>query len=97
MAKKTMSRRDLIKLAGTVSAFGAVLGFSPRKGHAGGRSTIDFAKVEVKFYKEQSLFYDLSFPEEDWSFFGKGGSRINAKIYRGTKQIGATWSWTPER
>ena len=97
MAKKTMSRRELIKLAGSAAAFGAVLGFSPRKGRAGGWPNIDVAKIEFKFYKEQTLFFSLNLPEQYSSLFAKGGSRINAKIFRGGSQIGGIWSWMPER
>lgn len=55
----SMKRRDVIKLAGTVAALGAVLGFDP--GQSEGGTALSFTYT-LKFYSEDKLLYTLRLP-----------------------------------
>ncbi len=95
MPKKTISRRELIKLAATVSAFGAALGFFPRKGNSWGQGTRSntFLKIELKLYKENILVYTHELPKNISSHFATSGNRLEFKFFREGEQLPNSWSW----
>jgi len=99
MTKKTITRRELIKLAGTVSAFGAALGFVPRKGNSGqqpGIKSSSYMKIELKLYKENILLYTHELPRNISAHF-VAGNRLEFKFFRSGLQLPNSWSWGENR
>ena len=80
---KTVNRREVFKLAGTVAAFGAVLGFmqgSALGAQPGTTSTTrgKHISAQFKFFRGSSLLYAWTFPAILCSALG-AGDKINVK------------------
>jgi len=73
-----MKRRDVIKLAGTVAALGAVLGFDP--GRSEGGPALSFTYT-LKFYSDDKLLYTLRLPSGIVEEITRG-NKISMKFYK---------------
>ena len=86
------TRRETLKLAAAIAAFGAALGFSAREANADQhqlkkeRFEYKFERLELKFYHEGKLLHSCSAPDAVRKEL-KRGRKLELKWYRDGMQV----------
>lgn len=86
---KALTRRETLKLAAAIAAFGMALGFRPSTPDAGeperqvkfGRTEVKFNRVEVKLYDGPQLLHTCAMPAGVLLELKKG-RKLDVKWYR---------------
>ncbi len=78
-----ISRREAVKLAATVVAFGSILGFAApgREARGAERMSIKVERMAFKFYRKEILLQTILLPDNIAEEI-MGGNRIAIKFYR---------------
>jgi hypothetical protein len=93
MSEAEKTRRETLKLAAAVAAFGTALGFRQTAEASSGSTTppkdptplttkqLKIDRLELKFYTEDKLVHSCSVPQSAIKML-KQGARLEYKIYR---------------